>query len=1090
MQVSRTATGGARPISRPRLLRRLAGPWKAAVLAAPAGYGKTTLAGQYAARRRALVCRLHPEDREPAHLLGGLLAAAARLRPPVCPRTEQLFVLRRDMERDGGLLTASLLDELIPPRGERLIILEDLHNLAGARESVQWLSRIVEESGPRVRFLITTRGDCPIPLARLDLQGGSVAVRAEDLEFTPEEEGRLLRDSFRLHLTATERTAFRETIGGWAAGLALAAQRMRRTGRTPEVDPSAAEEVRLERLLSFLADEVFAPLPPRLQQALRRIAWLEDLDPAPVRFVLGATEGDYLLREIARRDLFVQTLPGSESAPRFHRLFRDFLRQRWHRELPERERRVLLGRIARYWTKRGEASRAVRVLVAAGAVDQGVRLFDRKASADRSVDQSLLPVAVELLRRAGSAAAVVSPWVRFHAALQLRNDGKSEEALQLWRAAQDQFVARSNFQAATRAFRMEGVTAVMTGRHLDSIRRAQQLLRRFPAGELASRGLVTSELGNLWLYAGQTKQAGRALVEAARLLRDVRLPAEHSEVALRLAAIAYVEGRWDEYLQVAQRCLTAFRRAGLYTRLQSLLNNMASACVYLGEEDRALAYLDEANGLRTLSGQPTNQAHLWTTRGRALSDLGRFAEAKRAFREVRRWLGNFPDPMASLGVGVWEGVLERRRGHLAAAERHLAKAVAGYIRIDSPPWLALSRMELGLVRGLRNNPTEALSELAAAARVTRRLGDHKELACNRLFEARVLLAAGGDYTHPLLQSLRLLARENYLVLLRKEAGLSAPLLRAWRQSGSGGSMLERAAAVLPEAWGRKIRAGAAPTAGRAAAVRRAPAAPDAPVQVRLLGGFEVRVGPRLVKFERRASEALVAMLAFRAGTAVSREILAEALWPGASVEASRNRFDVALSAARHALEPEAGARGPFRVLVTDAGFCRLGRAAEAITDLDEFERRSRACEPILERLSRRSWSGRRSFTPAEARQAHEQVEAAVRAYGGDLLPGFVYATWTESERERLAERHHRLLLSLGGLALILGRNEDAVELARRVLGDDPFREEAQRLLQQAMIAAGERPAALESFRLFRHRMQRELGLAPSPETVAVLRDDS
>jgi DNA-binding SARP family transcriptional activator len=1088
MRVSAAATRAPRPIPRPRLLRRLSGPWKAALLSAPAGYGKSTLAGQYASRRPTLVCRLHPEDREPAHLLGTLLAAAARLSPPACPRTERLFVLRRDMERDGGLLTASFLDELIPPRGERLVILEDLHSLTGARESLSWLSRIVEESGPRVRFLITARGECPLPLARLNLQGGTVMIRVEDLEFTPEEESRLLRGSFRLRLSATERTAFREAIGGWAAGLALAAQRMRRTGRTPDLDSFAGEEVRLDRLLSFLAEEVFAPLPPRLQDALCRVAWMDDLDPAPVRAVLGASNGNYLLAEIARRDLFVQTLPGSKSAPRFHRLFRDFLRERWPRQLPERERHILLRKIARYWTVRGEASRAVRVLVAAGAVDEGVRLFEEKAATDRTMDQSLLPVAIELLRRAGSGATTASPWVQSHAAMQLRNEGRNDEALQLWRSAQNQFLARGDSRAATHAFRMEAVTAVMTGRHLNSIRRAQELLRLIPSAERAARGQVVSELGNLWLYAGQTSKARRALVEAERLLQGARLPVELSEVALRQAAIAYVEGRWDEYLRVAQRGLATFRRAGLHTRLQSLLNNMASACVYLGEEDRALPFLDEANSLRTLSGQPTNQAHLWTTRGRALSDLGRFAEAKRAFAEVRRLLGIHPDPMASLGVEAWEGVLERRRGHLSAAEKHLAKAIAGYTHLDSPPWLAFTRMELGLVHGLRRAPEDALRELAAAARLSKRLGDHKEVACNLIYQARVLLAAGGNFTPPLLRSLRLLVREDHLVLLRKESGLSIPLLQAWRQSGGRGAMLERAVAVLPDALRRTLQAPATPAPSRAAATRRAPATQGLRAQVRLLGGFEVRVGSRLVKFERRASEALVAMLAIRRGAAVSREVLAEALWPGAPAAASRNRFDVALFTARRALEPAAGARGPFRLLGSNAGLCRLGRSEEVVTDVDEFERRARTCEPILEQLARRSWSARPGFTPAQARRARGQVEAALQSYGGDLLPGFPYAPWTETERERLRERHCRLLLSDGSLAMLLGRNRDAAEIAREALRKDPFREEAQRLLMQAMIAAGERSAAFESFRLFQRRMQRELGLAASPETVAVLRE--
>src|SRR5882762_9726542 len=140
-------------VARPRLMRALARPWKVAVLSAPAGFGKTTLAAQHAAGREALWCRLGPEDRDPAHLLGRLLLAAARMRAPFGARTRRLFEARRDMERDGAVLTASFLDELTPARGRRVVVLDDAHALVEAREGLQWLRRVVEESGPRVSFL-------------------------------------------------------------------------------------------------------------------------------------------------------------------------------------------------------------------------------------------------------------------------------------------------------------------------------------------------------------------------------------------------------------------------------------------------------------------------------------------------------------------------------------------------------------------------------------------------------------------------------------------------------------------------------------------------------------------------------------------------------------------------------------------------------------------------------------------------------------------------------------------------------------------------------------------------------------------------
>src|SRR5262245_58046997 len=66
---------GTKAIQRPRPLARLEEPLQVAVLAAPAGYGKTLLASQLAARGPGptLFCRLYPEDRDPIHLIDSLI---------------------------------------------------------------------------------------------------------------------------------------------------------------------------------------------------------------------------------------------------------------------------------------------------------------------------------------------------------------------------------------------------------------------------------------------------------------------------------------------------------------------------------------------------------------------------------------------------------------------------------------------------------------------------------------------------------------------------------------------------------------------------------------------------------------------------------------------------------------------------------------------------------------------------------------------------------------------------------------------------------------------------------------------------------
>jgi ATP/maltotriose-dependent transcriptional regulator MalT/DNA-binding SARP family transcriptional activator len=1108
MAAHATRSRPATVVARPRLLSVLARPWKVAVLSAPAGFGKTTLAAQYAAGRDTLWCRLGPEDRDPGHLLGDLLLAAARARRPFGARTRRLFESRRDMERDGAVLTASFLDELAPARGRRLVVLDDAHALAEAREGLQWLRRVIEESGPRVGFLVACRGECPLPLARLDLHGGSVVLHSPDLQFTDDEQARLLRDAFHLRAGSPARAALLGAVGGWPAGVVLAARHLQRDPdpRLPrralaDLSRAAGDERQLAGALGFLAEEVFAPLPPALQAALCRAALLEELDSEALELVIGRAGGQALLAEIDRRDLFVERLPDGTAA-RFHPLFREFLLGRLAGLAGEGERRRLSERLARHWMRCGEAARAIRVLADAGALEEAVRLFDEAAAGPAGPrGQALGPVALELARGAPARAqSALSPGVLLHGAYQARDARRHEETLRLAREAEAGFMRQRAFVAAARAFRLEGETALRAGRLRDSLRQGETLLRALPARQRAARGMVALQLGPIHLYMGEPGRARAVLREAGRWLRGGGHEIEEAECSLALATVAYTEGRWDAYLQFARRALPVFRRAGYRARAGSTLINMGEACTYLGLEDVALAHFDEASALLPRWGGRSEDPHLLIYRARAFAEKGELDEAARRFAAAREPVRRHGHPTQTLELDVWDGICARRRGRLDDAEVRLARAQAAFAGMEAPSWVVLARMERALVRGMQGHAGEALRELAAAARVTRRLGDEKELARNALFEARVRQVAGGAWRVPLRRALLALVRLDYLVLLRKEADVSTPLLAAALGAGPLRAVAARCLGALPDVLRERIeREGSVavraprPARGRtgpAPAARSAGTADEtagAGLHVRLLGGFEVRVGGRRVTFPRRAAEALVACLALRRGAPVRRETLAEALWPETPESASRNRFDVALNAARHALEPGVPARGPFRALTTEGGLCRLGPGALA-TDVDDFERKARACEPFLAQAARAPWSAAAVPPRAEARRVLGRLETALDAYGGELLPGLPDAAWAETERERLRDRHHRLLLGLGQVSLALARPERADEAARQVLAADPLHEEALKVLLRALAARGERAAALRSYQDFVRRLADELDTAPSPETAALCRE--
>src|SRR5258706_4101758 len=142
-------------------MRALAGPWKLASLVAPAGWGKTTVLAQWCAGRPALWVTATTADRDPAQLLGSLLASGSRLSPRFGARTLARFTARREFERDGGLLTAAFLHELAERTSPMLVVVDDAHELAGARTSSAWLAGLIQRSAANVRLLLAARRQEP-----------------------------------------------------------------------------------------------------------------------------------------------------------------------------------------------------------------------------------------------------------------------------------------------------------------------------------------------------------------------------------------------------------------------------------------------------------------------------------------------------------------------------------------------------------------------------------------------------------------------------------------------------------------------------------------------------------------------------------------------------------------------------------------------------------------------------------------------------------------------------------------------------------------------------------------------------------------
>ena len=225
----------------------------------------------------------------------------------------------------------------------------------------------------------------------------------------------------------------------------------------------------------------------------------------------------------------------------------------------------------------------------------------------------------------------------------------------------------------------------------------------------------------------------------------------------------------------------------------------------------------------------------------------------------------------------------------------------------------------------------------------------------------------------------------------------------------------------------------------------------------LLGGFEARIGSKVLALPRKA-QALLAYLALAPTATHSRSKLATLLWGDTDDDDARNNLRQVLFRTRRAF-------GRISQALTLSGDV-VGLDPHAVTsDVSTFRR-------------------------LVADGGDRALRSAAKLYAGKLLDGFdlgepAFEEWLTNERERLHE------LAIGALLSLMEREEaqketdGVIATALRLLGLDPLHEGAHRALMRAYAGQDRRPAALRQYQICIDTLQRELQTEPEPETKAL-----
>src|SRR5437763_11831106 len=214
-------------VSRPRLLERLNEGLhrKLSLIAAPAGFGKTTLVSEWVAScdRQVAWLSLDEGDSDPTRFLTYLVAALRTIAPTLGEGV--LGALQSPQPPPPEAMLTALLNDLTTIRDQFVLVLDDYHVL-DAKAVDHALSYLVEHLPPQMHLVIVTREDPQLPLARLRARGQLTELRATDLRFTPAEAADFLTRVMGLALATDEIAALEARTEGWIAGLQLAALSM------------------------------------------------------------------------------------------------------------------------------------------------------------------------------------------------------------------------------------------------------------------------------------------------------------------------------------------------------------------------------------------------------------------------------------------------------------------------------------------------------------------------------------------------------------------------------------------------------------------------------------------------------------------------------------------------------------------------------------------------------------------------------------------------------------------------------------------------------------------------------------------------
>ncbi|MCD6355828.1 MAG: tetratricopeptide repeat protein [Anaerolineaceae bacterium] len=1048
-------------LTRPRLLELLSDllDFRLIIIAAPAGYGKTSLLVDFAHHFDWPVCwfALEPIDKDLSRFLAHFIYSIKQRFPEFGKESIRLLENTPADEINLDFLITTITNEIFETITEHFIlVLDDYHLLQSSPKIDQFLSGFVQRADENCHVAITSRKlltlpDLPLMVARSQVGGLSV----EELAFQHEEILKLFNQVFKKSITSQEAIALAANTEGWITGLLLTSQTLKvGIGETQKATRASGIG-----LYEYLAQQVLEQQPYHIQDFLLNTSLLEEFDEEMCSTVIGnalSQKADWngLMNYVIQNNLFIIPVGDRSLWLRYHHLFRDFLQTQIERKRPDDAHKIRL-ELANYHKKNANWEKVYEIYEHIG---------DRRAIADLVGNIGSEFIAKGRVKKLSTWLETIPQelyqndpiLLSIHASVAV-NQGQIQKGRELLdnvitilnkgtnkKALADNLIRRSA------ALRMLGDydAAMRDAEEAITLTKKKKTLSHLFSEALRAKGLLLYQNGNL-------KEGLSFLENAIRICNINGREEDTARILVEAGAIYETLGNFAEAEKAYERSLTYWQSVGDSIWQPIILNNLGVLQHSKGDFEKSFYNLEKSMHYSQATGNQRMEGYSLASIGDLYRDLNAFTEADDAYQKAMEIALIIEDRFLIFYLKTVQARISVNKKQLKKAQLQIRSAHIIAKKSGSLYEVNKCRLEQGALDFRNSHYNRAIENLKLSLDFFQNTGHIEDAVRNQFFLFLALIKIGEldkaklildtilenlrDPKHYVPSMSAANAVNRFLQSLPKKKYFSAKLslllkelAQFQRISQKNRHVIRKHASIIPFA--------------------------PAKILIRAFGTAEVTANNHILTISdwktQTSRDLFFLFLANPEG--MTKEEVGIILWPDSSPSELKLRFKNAVYRMRHAIGSE--------VVIFQDGYYLFNRAVDYEYDVQNFiSAIKRANEENLDS------------------QKIEAYRAAIDLYKGAYLPQ-LDETWITADREKYLGMYTKAAEELAFLYMSHKEFEASLDISHTALKFAPFYEPLHRICMQVYAALGNKSGISRQYNKCRNNIMNEIGVEPSNQT--------